>query len=388
MKRSSRQKTVRKKTQKKLIAIPAVTYQVQKPTGMDRPLHIFLHTIFLICSFLFTLLLGAAMMLILIGFLFMTLYTRVIAQNAGHDPLQLVRTIAQSRLQLPIQSDGRENILVLGTDILGNRDSEQVRTDTMMIASIGLDRGDVKLISFPRDLWIASQSAKINALYEKELTTKTSIVSVVLGDISGLPIHHTIIVDIETMANIVDAFGGLDITVERSFVDNQFPRTDVDVRKERDPRKLYETVAFTKGVEHMTGDRILQFIRSRHSTDPIEGSDDGRVHRQQLVIATLLAKLKDPMLARQPEVLGRLYKLYEEKFSSELPVTEISALFWQLLRHHATPQIHSYQFPIQGSSNDPLIYHPEHFASGAWVYEPIDPTWKEVRSRIQQWIEE
>lgn len=394
----AKRKLIRKKTvtkKQKIVVPPARPSKVQKPKGIDQSLHIFLSIIWAFVRYGFVFALGAVLMLMIVIVFGTILYARVVSSYSGANLRETTKTIVDSRFHAPVQTDGRKNILVLGTDVLGNRDSDTIRTDTLMVASISVDSGKITLISLPRDLWIASQSAKINSIYQQDLQAKSlptgqagSQLSAIVGDITSLTIHHTVVIDIATVAKIVDAFGGIDINVERSFVDYQFPRSDVDVRVVRDPKKLYEVVAFTSGIEHMSGDRVLKYIRSRHSNDPIEGSDDARVKRQQLVIATLLSKVKDPTLVRQPEVLGKLYKIYRDEFEKALSMEEIGSVAWQLMIHHRSPEIQSYQLPIEGVSEHPVLTHPERFPGGAWVYVPIKSDWSDVHAVISTWNQE
>lgn len=294
--------------------------------------------------------------------------------------LSLMRTVPKTDVQ---EENGRTNILVLGLDTLNNRDSDTVLTDTILVLSIKPATGTIDTFSFPRDLYIASQAAKINALYSRgniALSKKT------VESISGVSIHYVLPIDITTVGKLIDSIGGIDVDIERSFVDYRFPRTDVDVRVEKNEKNLYEVVAFTKGIEHMTGDRALRFIRSRHSLDPVEGTDDARVRRQQKIITALLAKMKNPEILRRPEDIGSLLGLYNEYIEQHIPITELGAVGLQFVKSKNPPQLRSHQFTVAGNGIEGEIYHPESFQGGAWVYLPADPQYTRMKTVIQSWL--
>ncbi|MBP9700122.1 LCP family protein [Candidatus Woesebacteria bacterium] len=334
--------------------------------------------------------LGGILTLAIVAILFFVFYLRVVAFHGNVPMSHLVKILLSQQSVEVTQTNGQKNILILGTDQLGNRDSSAVLTDTIILMSMGLSDGQITSFSFPRDLYVASHSAKINSLYEKGKTLSpnqpTQVIEQTIEDISGLPVHHVVVLDISTVGKLIDAFGGLDVTIDRSFIDYQFPRTDVDVRVEKDPAKLYEMVAFSNGVEHMNGERALKFIRSRKSADPIEGSDDGRAMRQQKVISALLAKLKDPMLPRNPEQLGKLFALYTTHVEAYLPLSQVMGVARTYAQQRKFPSFVSYQFSVNQGTEPADFFHPRTHPSGAWVYLPVDPTYSSIKRKVQSWI--
>lgn len=361
-----------------------------KPSGFDSLLLKALRISGIVIRYGVACFLGGMLTLAIVVALFFVFYLRVVAFHGQVPMSQLVSILLSSQSVDISQTNGQKNILILGTDQLGNRDSSAVLTDTIIMMSIGLNDGKISSFSFPRDLYVASHSAKINSLYEKgkalSPTKPTQVIQQTIEDISGLPVHHVVVLDISTVGKLIDAFGGLDVSIDRSFIDYQFPRTDVDVRVEKDPAKLYEMVAFSKGVEHMNGERALKFIRSRKSADPIEGSDDGRAMRQQKVISALLSKLKDPMLPRNPEQLGKLYALYAAHVEAYLPLPQVMGVARTFASKRAFPSFVSYQFSVNPDTQPADFYHPTTHPSGAWVYLPVDPTYSSIKQKVQSWI--
>lgn len=386
--RSSKKRTSTKKSFPKRKAVVLRTQDLRTHES-DRVLVAVLRAMLSLLLLGIVFLAGAIVMMVVLISILGMLYLKQVSSHAMRPPAEIVTTILSIPKTPLVLTEGRKNILILGTDALANRNAESALTDSIVVLSIQTQTGIIKTFSFPRDLYIASHSAKINSLYEKGKALSPrepeAVIKKTIEDIAGISIHNVLVMDIATVGQIIDALGGLDVEIENTFVDYRFPRTDVDVRIERDPDKLYEVVAFSRGRERMSGDRALRFMRSRHSLDPMEGSDNGRVKRQQRVMAALLTKLKDPMLARNPEQLGKLTKIYLNSFNKALPLPELGRLAYEMMTRHLAPALVSYQFSIDTGENSVFTNPPTH-SSGAWVYLPLDPTYAQIKQTVAQWL--
>lgn len=278
--------------------------------------------------------------------------------------------------QSPEQTDGRVNVLVLGTDSLANRAGDPVLTDTMMLMSVNLDTGELRTLSLPRDLWSKEYQTKINALYhygtERYPQSPEDFSTQVIESMTGVVLHHTLVVSMDSVAALIDTLGGVDVEVKMGFVDTQFPRTNVDIRRETDPNVLYETVEFITGSEHMSGDRALKFMRSRKSADMSQGTDDARSQRQQQLIAAVIQKISDPQIIRKPRLLGELYRWYSENFEQQLPISEVLSLANQLRTKLTALSFSPAQLSIETEESPGVIVHPPVEKYQQWVYEVND----------------
>ena len=199
---------------------------------------------------------------------------------------------------------GRTNILLLG---VGGGDHEGGDlTDAIGLVSISQTPPDLAIISIPRDVWIASLRTKINSVYhygeEKQVGGGGFVLAKsAVSEVVGLPIHYAVLLDFSGFEKIVDYLGGVDVNVEKSFEDHEYPITG----KENDPciTCRYETIAFTFGRTHMDGATALKFVRSRHAEGD-EGTDYARSKRQDLVVVAIREKiLKNPL---------KIWGLYQE----------------------------------------------------------------------------
>lgn len=297
--------------------------------------------------------------------------------TAGNTSVSEVVKIAREGWETqPKMEDSRVNILLLGTDEVANRVDDPVLTDTLMLLSLDTTSGKLSALNLPRDLWIPEYQTKINALYwygrDHNPEHPEQFTQQVVQDLTQVPIHYTVVVSLDTVAEVIDALGGLNVNVFAGFTDEFFPRGDVDIRTEKDPAKLYQTVVFTQGIEKMTGERALQYMRSRKSQNIETGTDDARSIRQQQVIGSLMERLKDQQLLKDPATLGRLFSIYNTAINNYFPMTDAIGL-GKLIRSDIydlefSPSTLSIQSPISQG----VIIHPPVNKYDQWVYEVWD----------------
>ncbi len=272
----------------------------------------------------------------------------------------------------PQQTEGKKNILVLGLDSLSTRGDAPPLTDTIMIVSLDLKTGKATGLSFPRDLWLEDYGTRINALYvygrDRYPDEPERFPQEVITQLTGIPIHHTVVVSLEELGEMIDLIGGVTIDVKAGFIDDQFPRTDVDVTVERDPAKLYERIEFKPGVQTMSGTTALKYIRSRHAQGD-EGTDQARSARQQQVIEALMNQTAQPQLLSNPSRLGQLYLFYKNHFADDFSIVEGIATARALIPSRRNISFQGAGLSIYPEQPDGVLVHPPVSAyAGQWVY--------------------
>ncbi len=303
-------------------------------------------------------------------------------EQAAHISLSpLISTVWNHRHQLIIEPNSYKTFLLLGLDQSSNQRETSLLTDTMMLAAIH-DTGAVRMVSLPRDLWVDSLKTKINALYYYGQQTNPNdgipLVNSVVSEMTGMSVDYSFVINMDTLKSLVDAVGGVDVIVARPFVDEEYPR-EIDLSS-KDPAVLYETVVFEAGEQHMDGDRALTYIRSRHSKDPLEGTDEGREQRQQILLTALKQKLFEPKTYADPQVAGALYAVWKSSVKTTMSDLDLILLAKQLGR--TSLSITSSVVPVDEASTSGLIYHPKVGPANQWIYLPHDETWGEM----QQWF--
>lgn len=190
----------------------------------------------------------------------------------------------------------RVNLLVMGFGG-GTHDGANL-TDSMMVMSLLPQSHHTTLISVPRDLWVqippnSGQYHKINTAYELASNNGQNPVAggtaaaQKVSFITGLDVKYWLTINFQGFRDLINSIGGIDVYVPDTFT-AKYPKND-------DPKvdPNYIKVRFTKGIQHMDGETAIRYARARYVLDnPAEGTDFARSARQQIIIKSALAKVK------------------------------------------------------------------------------------------------
>lgn len=256
--------------------------------------------------------------------------------------------------QKKIEPKTKFNFLLFGYG--GGQHEGTYLTDTIIVFHLDIKAKKAALISIPRDLWVPlptksgkNFSMKINAIYQTELFPNTfpdidqknfgdkkdaAFFKYIIGQVVGQKIDYYAGIDFEGFKKAIDAIGGVEVNVEKSFVDLEYPvegkekdlcgqdelfkkaekylnhqATEEDLKELEKDAVLndfvknateipylafpcrYEKIEFKEGKVRMDGATALKFVRSRHSAD--DGNDFARARRQHL----LLQAVKDKVIS-------------------------------------------------------------------------------------------
>lgn len=216
---------------------------------------------------------------------------------------------------------GRTNVLLLGMGGEGHSGGDL--TDSILLASFNLTQGTVKMTSVPRDIWVASEQAKINSLYhygnEAVVGTGLAKAKQAIGDLFGIPIHYAVALDFQGFVKAIDAIGGIEVEVERTFDDYKYPIPGKETVEPEEGR--YQHVHFNQGTELMYGATALQFARSRHA-EGVEGTDFARGLRQEKIILAFRNKLFSAGTIFDPDKLSSLKNSIITSIDTDITSTE------------------------------------------------------------------
>lgn len=165
------------------------------------------------------------------------------------------------------------NTLILGVD--KRRGQTRSRADTILIMRTDPDSGRLKYLSIPRDFRVelpGQGTQKINAAFY--FGGQAGMIRAVKR-LTGIPIHHVIVVKFDGLAAMVDAVGGVTVNNPTAIEDCYYEGG--------------QTVDFPKGKVSLDGERALQFARVRKCDDDIH-----RAMRQQLVVSALKDSVLSP----------------------------------------------------------------------------------------------
>lgn len=298
------------------------------------------------------------------------------ANEANTTLPELQKLISVGLKTQPIAANGQKNILLLGTDAVQNRVGAPVLTDAIVLISVGVESGKISAVSLPRDLWHEEYQTKINALLHYGATKTPAnpalFPTTVISELTGVPIHHTIVLSLEQVAVMIDLLGGISLDLKHSFADTRFPRDDVALSNQTDPAVLYKTVQFEKGPQVLTGERALEYMRSRHSEDS-EGTDQARSERQQEVLAALLRQLTSAQTLLDSEKMAKIFMFYQANFSESLSTQEATTTAIALFKQRKNLQFSYTPLPIQTESEQGVVFHPPVTPKNPqWIYQVQD----------------
>lgn len=275
--------------------------------------------------------------LIIIGII---LVTFLIIEFAKYIPT-LFELVFQKDINLKKTEHNRINVLLLG--IGGGKHDGPNLTDTIILASIDPQSKKVTLISVPRDFWIEDLKAKINSAYATgELKRKgggLTLTKAIVTKVLGQDIDYGLRVDFNGFIKAVNMVGGIDVFVDRSFEDKEYPlsgkETDTCGHSEEQLSDLatassqldafpcrYEALSFKAGKQHMDGDTALKFVRSRHGTNG-EGSDFSRSKRQEKIIKSFREKIFSAQTFLNPVRLISLYEVFKGSIDTDILPNEL-----------------------------------------------------------------
>jgi LCP family protein required for cell wall assembly len=223
----------------------------------------------------------------------------------------------------PVPGDGeRINVLLVGVDAMADR--EATLTDTMMVASLDPVGRSVSLLSVPRDLVNTPLGngdvfgPKLNSLMgyadrhpESFPRGGMRALQDAIGALLEIPIHYYARLDFGGFITMVDAVGGVDVTVTRSFEDPGYDGYGFDSRG----------FSITEGEHHLDGANALAYARSRKA--PGE-SDFTRAARQQEILVAMREQLTEgaSLLFELPGLLDAVGRTMR----ADVPVDQLPTL--------------------------------------------------------------
>jgi polyisoprenyl-teichoic acid--peptidoglycan teichoic acid transferase len=216
--------------------------------------------------------------------------------------------------------DHRLTFLLMGIGGEGH-DGAQL-TDTLLMASVDLENKKIGVVGIPRDLAFPLGSGRfmkinaVNAYAEQNHPGEGAReAGKALQELFGVRIDHVIRIDFKGFEEFIDALGGVDIVVERSFIDTEYPTEDFK----------WKTISFEKGKQRMDGKTALIFVRSRHGNNG-EGTDFARSRRQQLITLAVREKLLSRGILGRPDRIVKLYESVAGNIQSDLTAWDMVKL--------------------------------------------------------------
>lgn len=191
------------------------------------------------------------------------------------------------------------NVLVIGTDYRARKEYDErgqlvvgMRSDTTLLAHISADRQRIEVMSIPRDLMVdrpecsyqdgrtehaSRRKVQFNSVFgllseDKNIAPATACTIKTVEKLTGVYIDQFVVVDFDGFQNMVTALGGVPMCFEKPLKD-RLAGLDVPA-----------------GCHTLDPIQALAFARARKGIG--DGSDIGRIGRQQQLVGAMMKEVK------------------------------------------------------------------------------------------------
>lgn len=216
-------------------------------------------------------------------------------------PLVASSVAAQGRWD----GESRFTILVMGVDRRPNaRDNFNTRVDSILVLSVDPSTDSIGVLHIPRDLHVAALDSepliRVNTVMIRGEAIQEGYgpfyMMDTIGYNLGMFIDGFIIFDFEAFIALVDALGGVEVTINYPIIDPEYP----DMNSGFDPFYL------NPGTHLLDGRTALKFSRTRHGdNDYLRGQRQMQVLKAMGLKATDGSVLPD-LIAQAPQLMASL----------------------------------------------------------------------------------
>lgn len=255
------------------------------------------------------------------------------------------------------------NVLISGSDTRGGFD-ENGRSDVIMVATVNPKTSTILLTSVPRDFYVTTACDAADGCMQGALdkithtgihgtnTTKRTV-----EQLLGIEINYTFKVGFDAVTELVDAVGGVDVTVAPGYAVNTF--------------NALSGFSVHEGVNHLNGEQALAFARERYAYT--EG-DRQRTKNQQLVLMGIVDKITSPSIVQN---YSSIMDAMSNTFSTTMSSSEISDLIKYQINNN--PKWKMEQYMVDGTGDTLMCAE---LGDAASVMVPDQSTVKMAKDKI------
>lgn len=316
----------------------------------------------------------------------------------------LIHTLPGVKDELKGEEEDRINVVVLG--MRGeNLPGGGLLSDTIILASIKPKENKAAMISVPRDLYVTvpgtEDKQKINAVHaygeQKEEGQGLEDMKTIVGEVAGLPVHYAASINFAGFKQLIDAVGGVEITLDAPFSEplqfreprvcdpNVFtvPTGEFEYKKDKKGKVVAQyplcinpnnnecggDFQLPAGKQTLNGDQALCFVRSRKTS-----SDFERAKRQQLIIKLLKEKLTSAGTLTDFGKINKILDSLGDNVRTDMQPWEMARLF-DLYKQMQSTKINQ---RVLENSEEGLLYHPENSNGAGYILLPIGDNYDKI----------
>lgn len=224
------------------------------------------------------------------------------------------------------------NVLISGSDTRGGFD-ENGRSDVIMIATVNPKTHTILLTSVPRDFYVTTACDAGDGCMQGALdkithtgihgtnTTKRTV-----EQLLGIEINYTFKVGFDTVTELVDVLGGVDVYVEPGYATTN---------------SLYSV---HEGINHLNAEQALAFARDRYSYT--EGDRQRTKNQQQVLMGIVKEATKPSVITNYAAIMDTMANTFSTTMSNE----EITDLIKYQLNNNPTWKMEQYMVDGTGDT--------------------------------------
>lgn len=251
------------------------------------------------------------------------------------------------------------NVLISGSDTRGGFD-ENGRSDVIMVATINPKTSTILLTSVPRDFYVTTACDAADGCMQGALdkithtgihgtnTTKRTV-----EQLLGIEINYTFKVGFDTVTDLVDALGGVDIYVEPGYAVST------------------STFSVHEGTNHLDGEHALAYARERYSYT--EGDRQRTKNQQQVLMGIVNEATKPSVITKYASIMDAMANTFSTTMSNE----EISDLIKYQINNN--PKWKMEQYMVDGTGDTLMCAE---LGDAASVMVPDQSTVKMAKDKI------
>ncbi len=247
---------------------------------------------------------------------------------------------------------------ISGIDQYGSVKSVRGRSDVNQLAIINPKNHKILLLNTPRDYYVRLH----NTTGLKDKLTHAGIYGIdksidTLNDIYDININYYFRVNFDSLIDLVDTIGGIDIDSDTDFI----AFTD-------------KSVHINKGINHLSGKEALAYARERHA---YASGDRHRGENQQQIIKAIIEKMTSStvLLSNYNQILNTL----SGTFQTDMPSKNITDFLKMQLDKMPKWEIDDYSVDGNGSKQ-PTYSMP---STSLYVMIPNEETINTAKNKIK-----
>ena len=251
------------------------------------------------------------------------------------------------------------NVLISGSDTRGGFD-ENGRSDVIMVATVNPKSHTILLTSIPRDFYVTTVCDEGDGCMQGALdkithtgihgtnTTKRTVEKLL-----GIEINYTFKVGFDTVTELVDVLGGVDVYVEPGYATTT------------------SSFSVHEGLNHLNGQQALAYARERYSYE--EGDRQRTKNQQQVLMGIVREATKPSVITNYAAIMDTMANTFSTTMSND----EITALIKYQLNNNPTWNMEQYM--VDGTGDTLMCAE---LGDAAYVMIPDQSTVKLAKDKI------